>query len=87
MAKTDGSLQIQIPDEKLAGGKILWNRQYYVVPLEVHPSLSTPPPPYTLSLPSPLRLSIPLSVRSPSLPYFPLINLRRLFCVANHPFD
>ena len=37
MAKTDGSLQIQIPDEKSPGGKILWNRQYYVVPLEVFP--------------------------------------------------
>jgi len=38
MAKTDGSLQIQIPDETSAGGKIFCNRQYYVVPLEVHTS-------------------------------------------------
>jgi hypothetical protein len=50
MAKTDGSLQIQIPDEKSLGAKILWNRQYYVVPLEVlpdtipitHPFISIP---------------------------------------------
>jgi hypothetical protein len=50
MAKTDGSLQIQIPDEKSLGGKILWNRQYYVVPLEVLP---TPSPSRTPSTQSP----------------------------------
>jgi hypothetical protein len=36
-AKTDGSLQINIPDEKSAGRWIHWNRQYYVLPLEVPP--------------------------------------------------
>ena len=39
MAKTDGSLQIQIPDPHSPGAKILWNRQYYAVPLEVPSSL------------------------------------------------
>ena len=42
MAKTDGSLQIQIPDDKNPGRKILWNRQYYAIPLEVpYPSTAT----------------------------------------------
>lgn len=35
MAKTDGSLQIQIPDPKNPGTSINWHRHYYVVPLEV----------------------------------------------------
>lgn len=39
MAKTDGSLQIQIPDPNSTGGNLLWNRQYYVVPLEVLPNM------------------------------------------------
>jgi hypothetical protein len=34
-AKTDGSLQIEVPDTK--GNRILWSRQYYVLPLEVSP--------------------------------------------------
>ena len=34
-AKTDGSLQIQIPDNNALGGSIPWTRQYYALPLEV----------------------------------------------------
>jgi len=37
MAKTDGSLQIKIPDTQNPGRVINWNRQYYAVPLEVRP--------------------------------------------------
>lgn len=37
MAKTDGSLQIQIPDPTNPGRSINWNRQYYAVPLELRP--------------------------------------------------
>ena len=39
-AKTDGSLQTNIPDGKSPGRWIHWNRQYYVVPLEVPPYLA-----------------------------------------------
>src|SRR2546430_6449106 len=35
MAKTDGSLQIQIPDPTNPGRSMNWHRQYYAVPLEV----------------------------------------------------
>jgi hypothetical protein len=35
-ARNDGSLQIEVADTTF-GGRILWNRQYYVVPLEVRP--------------------------------------------------
>ena len=37
MAKTDGSLQIQIPDPQQQGRGMNWTRQYYAVPLEVCP--------------------------------------------------
>ena len=33
-AINDGCLQIQVPDT-VNGGRMLWSRQYYVVPLEV----------------------------------------------------
>jgi hypothetical protein len=49
MAKTDGSLQIQIPDSNSPGGKLLWNRQYYVIALEVLPE--SPPVQFPPSLP------------------------------------
>jgi len=36
-ARSDGSLQIAIPDPQNQGAKMLWLRQYYAVPLEVVP--------------------------------------------------
>lgn len=48
MAKTDGNLQIHIPDRNYPGEIIPWIRQYYVVPLEVPfltPKFFIPPPP------------------------------------------
>jgi len=35
VARNDGCLQIAVPDAQNKGNKIIWTRQYYIVPLEV----------------------------------------------------
>lgn len=59
MAQTDGSLQIQVPDDKFPGKKLLWNRQYYLVPLEVSLPLSCLTPPARCLVPCVLKKRLP----------------------------
>ena len=64
MAKTDGSLQIQIPDKDSPGGSIPWTRQYYAVPLEVPttPDTLNSLPLYHILSPTSIRISLPWSL-------------------------
>jgi hypothetical protein len=84
MAKTDGSLQIHIPDRNYPGEIIPWIRQYYVVPLEVPfltPKFFLPPPPANRQPPPhPAACPIPPTLPSPppwSLTFFPCLQLFR----------
>lgn len=65
MAKTDGSLQIQIPDPQNPGNNINWNRQYYAVPLEVRPHANLHVLPLSLSLFMPSRVLFSLLFSGP----------------------